>query len=71
MKKQNVMLTMEDPKGNEIVRTISAINAYSSGSVCWELRGPSEQRKNLESWISERGNGQHNTKLKLISWLFV
>lgn len=54
----------------EITRTISAINAYSSGDVCWEKRNEDEQRKNLERWISERGNDQHDTILQLESWEF-
>ena len=67
---KNVTLTMKDLKGNETIRTIDSINAMTSGSECWELRGQNEQRKRLELWISERGNEQHNTKLVLVSWTF-
>jgi hypothetical protein len=68
---KTVTLTMNDAlSGEEVVRTIDATNAYSSGNEAWELRGKNEQRKNLESWISERGNEQHNTILELISWEF-
>lgn len=66
-----VTLTMIDELTAETVtRTIDKTNAMSSGDVCWELRGESEQRKNLERWISERGNDQHDTILSLKSWNF-
>ena len=62
---------MEDTAtGKEVVRTICGTNAYSNGSVCWELRGENEQRERLENWIKERGNPQHETILKLKSWSF-
>ena len=67
----NVTLVMEDELTGEMVeRTIHKLNAYSSGSECWELRGENEQRANLEQWITDRGNEQHDTILKLISWSF-
>ncbi len=66
---RTVTLTMTDTLNNkEVIRTIDGLNAYSSGSVCYELRGENEQRRNLENWISKRGNEQHNTKLTLVSW---
>ena len=68
---ETVTVTMTDElTGKEVVRTIDATNAYSSGSECWEKRGENEQRANLENWISERANDQHNTILSLISWNF-
>ena len=67
----DVTLVMTDELSGEIVeRTIDKTNAFSNGSVCWELRGTSEQRTNLERWINERGNDQHNTILTLVSWSF-
>ena len=70
--KFDVELTMLDKNtGEQVIRTIDKSNAFSSGSVCWELKGKEDQRKNLESWIKERGNEQHNTTLELISWRFV
>ena len=60
----------DEMTGENVARTIDATNAYSNGSECWELRGEAEQKKNLESWISERANEQHNTILSLISWSF-
>ena len=53
-----------------IERTIDITNAYSNGSVCWELRGRLEQADNLNRWINERGNDQHETILELVSWSF-
>lgn len=53
-----------------IERTIDATNAYSNGSITWELKGENEQRENLERWINERGNDQHETILELTSWSF-
>ena len=66
-----VTLNMIDElTGENVSRTIDCINAMTSGSIWWELRGEDEQRKNLNRWISERGNEQHNTMLSLISWSF-
>lgn len=66
---QNVHLTMTDElTGKTVERTIDISNAMSNGSVCWELRGEAEQRANLERWIDERGNEQHDTILSLDSW---
>ena len=68
---RNVIVTMQDQfTRKEVVRTIDALNAYSSGDVCWELRGEAEQRKNLNRWIIERANEQHETILELVSWRF-
>ena len=68
---KNVTLKMTDLLSEkEVVRTIDATKAYTSGSVCWEKRGEAEQRKSLERWISERGNEQHETILELNSWEF-
>jgi hypothetical protein len=61
---------IDELTGENVSRTIDATNAFTSGSVCWELRGEQDQRKNLNRWILERGNSQHNTILSLISWSF-
>jgi hypothetical protein len=61
---------IDELTGENVIRTIDAINAYTSGSIWWELRGEDEQRKNLNKWISERGNDQHATILSLVSWSF-
>lgn len=66
-----VTLIMTDELNEmKVERTIDATNAYSNGDICWELKDESEQRKNLERWISERGNQQHETILTLNSWRF-
>jgi len=68
---ENVTLKMQDQLTGKIVtRTIDATNAMTSGSNCWELREKSEQEKNLNNWIQERGNAQHEADLVLISWEF-
>ena len=58
-----------DPK-HKIVRTICCTNAYNAGNDCYELGTKEDQRLNLEKWIAERGNHQHNTLLQLDSWEF-
>lgn len=68
----NVILTLKDLFTNEVItRTIDATNAYSNGAVCWELGDEEAQRANLERWVTERGNAQHETILELTSWEFV
>jgi hypothetical protein len=68
---RTVTLQMIDElTGETVSRTIDATNAYSNGEYCWELRGENEQRKNLNDWILERGNQQHETILTLVSWSF-
>tara|TARA_R110000796_G_scaffold34373_4_gene88858 strand:- start:7093 stop:7314 length:222 start_codon:yes stop_codon:yes gene_type:complete len=64
-----VTLTMTDElTETKVERTIDITNAMASGTVCWELRGPNNQRENLENWIKERGNQQHDTILTLDTW---
>lgn len=66
---KNVHLTMIDKRsGKTVERAIDITNAMSSGNECWELRGVEDQRKNLERWIAERGNEQHNMALELKTW---
>lgn len=66
-----VTLKMNDLlNGVEVERTIDAINAFSSGSFCWELKSEKEQKENLNKWINERGNEQHETILELVSFEF-
>ncbi|MCH2125899.1 MAG: hypothetical protein MK165_13990 [Pirellulaceae bacterium] len=68
----DVELKMVDElRGTEVVRVIDKGNAMTSGEVCWELRGEVEQREALEEWIRDRGNEQHETLLRLVSWKFV
>ena len=66
---KTVTLVMTDLLNDkQVERTIDIINAMSNGSECWELKGVESQRSNLESWIEERGNAQHDTMLELNSW---
>jgi uncharacterized protein YpmB len=66
---KTVTIKMNDLLNEKIViRTIDASNVYSSGSHYWVLKGENEQRKNIENWINQRGNEQHDTLLELISW---
>ena len=66
-----VTLKMKDLLNESTVeRTIDAINAFSGGSVCWELKDKESQAESLNRWISERGNDQHETLLELTSWKF-
>jgi len=72
MTSHNVELTMKDELTNKtVVRTIDKTNAMETGTVCWEMGNKESQRKNLESWITERGNEQHETILTITSWKFV
>jgi hypothetical protein len=68
---ENVIVKMEDLfTGETVVRTICATAAYKSGSVTWEKGDEKSQRQQLERWIKERANQQHDTELALISWEF-
>jgi hypothetical protein len=66
---QDVTLTMKDElTGKVVTRIIDITNAMNSASVCYELGDEASQRRNLENWINERGNEQHETILSLVSW---
>ena len=66
-----VTVTMIDEFTKEtIIRTIDATNAYKSGTYCYELGNNESQKKQLNNWIIERANKQHNTILNLVSWKF-
>ncbi len=65
---KTVTLTMIDEcTEQEVERTIDITNAMET---CSELKGVESQRKNLNNWINERGNSQHETILTLVSWTF-
>jgi hypothetical protein len=67
----NVTLNMIDlMTSNKVTRTIDITNAMSTGGQTWELKDEQNQRANLEQWINERGNQQHETTLLLESWSF-
>ena len=66
-----VELTMIDElTGETVTRMIDKTNAMKSGSFTWEIGDEASQRESLERWIAERGNKQHETILKLVSWRF-
>ena len=58
----------------ELSRTIDGSNLMvndinaSLGMECHKIGTDSQIEKNLNLWISERGNNQHETILTLISW---
>lgn len=61
---ENVTLKMIDLlTEEEVVRTIDISNAFTGN----ELK-KDKVRENLEEWIENRGNSQHETFLELISW---
>ena len=67
----NVTLNMIDlMTSNKVTRTIDITNAMSTGGETWELKDEQNQRANLEQWINERGNQQHEATLLLESWDF-
>jgi hypothetical protein len=70
MNKQVTVLMQDQNTGVQVSRTICALNAYSSGSICYVKKDEKDQRQSLERWIFERANAQHEMKLKLISWCF-
>lgn len=59
--------------GLDVERTIDLSNVIvSDNSVfnfeCHVVGNEEQQRKCIETWISERGNEQHNTILELKNW---
>ena len=66
---QDVKLNMTDLlTSKKVTRIIDITNLMSSGDYTWELLGEDDQKKNLENWIQERGNEQHEAILALDSW---
>jgi len=66
----NVRLEMTDLEGNRISRVIDKTNAITAKNYGWELGTEEQQESALKSWIRERGNNQHNTRLFLNGWSF-
>lgn len=67
---REVHLTMTDLQTKTAVyRSIDITCAMHPGSDGWELRGIEDQRARLEDWITERGNEQHATTLRLDHWV--
>jgi hypothetical protein len=72
---QTITLKMLDELNNkEVERTIDGSNMYVNNTAAlpgWECNriGTNEEiEKNLNVWINEIGNDQHETILTLISW---
>lgn len=72
---QNVTVKMTDLlTEKEVVRTIDISNLMVPNTAAaldfeHDILGTKEQqKKNLENWISERANSQHDTILELKSW---
>ena len=69
-----VMLVMRDTiTGETVTRTIDSTNAMEADNKGftrgWKIGTVESQRTNLETWIRERGNSQHDAILDLIDWV--
>jgi len=63
-----VTLFMKDlNNGDMITRDIDISNLTLGGNLIM-LNAPNQHRRDIESWIEERGNAQHDTKLELIDF---
>jgi hypothetical protein len=63
-----VTLFMKDlNNGDMITRDIDISNLTLGGNLIM-LNAPNQHRRDIESWIKERGNAQHDTKLELIDY---
>jgi hypothetical protein len=70
--KFEVTLHMRDTiTGESVTRTIDSTNAMDSDGYGWKLGTVASQRKNLKTWITERGNFQHDTILDLDSFSYI
>ena len=67
----NVTVTMKDAfTGEAVERTIDKTNAMNMKDDGFFMGTEQEQKENLEDWINERANEQHETFLDLVSWKF-
>ena len=67
----NVTVKMKDAfTGESVERTIDKTNAMNMQDDGFFMGTESEQKSNLEDWINERANEQHETFLDLVSWEF-
>jgi len=66
---RTVTLKMQDELNEvEVSRTIDISNIMVAGSGVLVIGTEEQQRDQLNRWINERGNDQHNTILTLLSW---
>ena len=64
-----VILYMHDLlKDEPVERAIDYTNAFAFSNKDWNKVTKNEQRVNLERWIEERGNHQHDTLLELVDF---
>lgn len=67
----NVTVTMKDAFTGELVeRTIDKTNAMNMKADGFFMETKEEQAANLNEWINDRANEQHETFLDLVSWEF-
>lgn len=72
MRVLNVVVKMKDAFTGAIVeRTIDKTNAMNMRDDGFFMGTEQEQKENLDDWILERANEQHETFLDLVSWEFV
>ena len=72
MKTINVVVKMKDAfTGKAVERTIDKTNAMNMKMDGFFMGTKEEQAANLNDWILERANEQHETFLDLVSWEFV
>jgi hypothetical protein len=65
----SVKLIMKDAWTNEeVIRDIDITNVMNMRSDGFFMGTKEEQRQNIENWIEDKGNDQHDTWLDLVSW---
>ncbi len=68
----NVVVKMKDAfTGEAVERTIDKTNAMNMKDDGFFMGTKEEQAENLNEWILDRANDQHETFLDLVSWEFV
>lgn len=68
----NVLVTMKDIfTGETVERTIDKTNAMNMKADGFFMGTKEEQAENLNVWILERANEQHEAFLDLVKWEFV
>ena len=67
----NVLVKMKDAfTGKLVERVIDKTNAMNMKADGFFMGTEQDQRVNLEEWINDRANEQHETFLDLVSWEF-
>lgn len=60
---------IDDLTNKEVSRTLDITTAMKTCDECMELGDTESQREELERWIKDRGNKQHDTFLTLTDWV--